>query len=155
MQLIKTQLQQLRPELPINIVQLPEGHSMNDMWMNYGVDGILQLLQPAKEQKTQSTLKVHNDYKISYKGSTGTFYVIGNLPMDLGNLRVPLQIVEHDTAKKHRLKIDLFDFVNVENQCRELSEKQGFDSNQLKADLVQFTDLLETHRESLFEAETP
>lgn len=132
MQLIKTQLQQLRPELPITIVTLPEGHSMNDMWTHYGVDGILQLLRPTKEQKVHAALEVHNDYKISYKGSTGTFYVVGNLPMDLGNLRVSLQIVEHDTAKKHRLKIDLFDFVNVENQCRELTEKHGFDASQLK-----------------------
>ena len=153
MQLIKTQLQQLRPELPINIVTLPEGHSMNDMWTHYGVDGILQLLRPTKEQKVHAALEVHNDYKISYKGSTGTFYVVGNLPMDLGNLRVSLQIVEHDTSKKHRLKIDLFDFVNVENQCRELTEKHGFDASQLKDDVTLFTDLLETHRESLFEAE--
>lgn len=153
MQLIKTQLQQLRPELPINIVNLPEGHSMNDMWLNYGLDGIVELLKNTSKEKITATLQVHNDFKISYKGSTGTFYVIGNLPMDLGNLRVSLQIVEHTTAKKHRLKIDLFDFVNVENQCCELSEKQGFDSNQLKADVSQFTDLLETYRESLFEAE--
>ena len=153
MQLIKTQLQQLRPELPINIVNLPEGHSMNDMWLNYGLNGIVELLKNTSKEKITATLQVHNDFKISYKGSTGTFYVIGNLPMDLGNLRVSLQIVEHTTAKKHRLKIDLFDFVNVENQCCELSEKQGFDSNQLKADVSQFTDLLETYRESLFEAE--
>ena len=153
MEQVRTQLQQLRPELPINIVALPEGHSMNDMWLNYGVDGIVELLKNTSKEKITATLQVHNDFKISYKGSTGTFYVIGNLPMDLGNLRVSLQIVEHDTTKKHRLKIDLFDFVNVENQCRELSEKQGFDNNQLKEDLTQFTDLLETHRESLFEAE--
>lgn len=33
MEQVRTQLQQLRPELPINIVALPEGHSMNDMWL--------------------------------------------------------------------------------------------------------------------------
>lgn len=153
MEQVKTQLQQLRPELPINFVTLPQGHSMNDMWLNYGVDGIVELLKDTTKEKMSATLQVHNDFKISYKGATGTFYVIGSLPMDLGNLRVSLQIVEHTTAKKHRLRIDLFDHINVENQCRELSEKQGIDNNQLKADLIQFTDLLETHRESLFEAE--
>lgn len=73
--------------------------------------------------------------------------------MDLGNLRVSLQIVEKDSQKKHRVKIDLFDFTSVENQCRELSEKQGFDGNLLEADLKQFTDLLEEYRENLFNAE--
>lgn len=153
MQQIKAQLQQLRPELPINSITLPEGHSMNNMWTHYGVEGILQLLQPVKALKPTSAIQIHNDYKISYKGSTGMFYVIGSLPMDLGNLRVSLQIVEHNTAKKHRLKIDLFDHINVENQCRELSEKQGFDASMLKEDLTLFTDLLEAHRESLFETE--
>jgi len=51
------------------------------------------------------------------------------------------------------LKIDLYDFVSVQNQCRELSEKQGFDINLLEADLIQLTDLLEEYRESLFDAE--
>lgn len=153
MEQLKTQLHQVRPELPINIIQLPEGHSMNDMWLNYGMNGIVELLKNATVEKTNATLTIHNGYKISFKGKTGTFYVIGSLPMDLGNLRVSLQIIEHNTAKKHRLKIDLFDFVNVQNQCRELSEKQGFDSNLLEADLILFTDLLEAHRESLFEAE--
>ena len=153
MEQLKTQLHQVRPELPINIIQLPEGHSMNDIWLNYGMDGIVELLKNATVEKTNATLTIHNGYKISFKGKTGTFYVIGSLPMDLGNLRVSLQIIEYDTSKKHRLKIDLFDFVNVQNQCRELSEKQGFDSNLLEADLILFTDLLEAHRESLFEAE--
>jgi len=153
MEQLKTQLHQVRPELPINTIQLPEGHSMNDMWLNYGMNGIVELLKNTTVEKTNATLTIHNGYKISFKGKTGTFYVIGSLPMDLGNLRVSLQIIEHDTSKKHRLKIDLFDFVNVENQCRELSEKQGFDSNLLEADLILFTDLLEAHRESLFEAE--
>lgn len=153
MEQLKTQLHQVRPELPINTIQLPEGHSMNDMWLNYGMNGIVELLKNTTVEKTNATLTIHNGYKISFKGKTGTFYVIGSLPMDLGNLRVSLQIIEHNTAKKHRLKIDLFDFVNVQNQCRELSEKQGFDSNLLEADLILFTDLLEAHRESLFEAE--
>ena len=153
MQNIKAQIQNIRPELPVHLIQLPEAHSMNDMWMNYGADGILELLQNPEADKIIPALEIHNDYKIGFKGKTGTFYVIGSLPMDLGNLRVSLQIVEKDSQKKHRIKIDLFDFVNVQNQCRELSEKQGFDGNLLEADLTQFTDLLEDYRETLFNAE--
>ena len=153
MEHIKTKLHQVRPELPITMIQIPEGHSLNDMWLNYGADGILQLLSNPTGEKPQRTLEIHNDYKISFNGTTGTFYVIGSLPMDLGNLRVSLQIIEKNTEKKHRLKIDLFDTFNVQNQCKELSEKQGFDANLLEADLLQFTDLLEQYRESLFDAE--
>ncbi|MBP4140144.1 hypothetical protein, partial [Flavobacterium geliluteum] len=92
-------------------------------------------------------------YKISYTGIAGVFFVVGNLPMDLGNLRVSLQIVAHTTQKKHRLKVDLFDFGSVQSQCGELSEKQGFDFQELETDFLQLTDLLEQHREALFDAE--
>lgn len=153
MQNIKTQIQNIRPELPVNTIQLPDGHSMNDMWMNYGADGILELLKNPIKEKLAPSLEILNDYKISYKGMTGTFFVIGNLPMDLGNLRISLHIQEKDTQRKHRLKIDLFDFVNVQTQCTELSEKQGFEYHSLQADIIQLADLLEQYRESLFEAE--
>lgn len=152
MENIKSQIQNARPELPISIVQLPEGHSMNDMLLNYGADGILELLSnPTGE--SQSQLEIINSFKIGYKGKTGTFYIIGALPMDFGNMRVSLQIVDNQTQKKHRLKIDLSDFINVQNQCRELNEKQGFDANLLEADLLRLTDLLEEYRETILNEE--
>ena len=150
---IKSQLQVLRPELPVTMIELPDGHSMNDMWLNYGADGIIKLLNDLKGEHQNTILEIINDFKIGYKGQTGMFYVVGQLPMDLGNLRVSLQIINQETQNKSRLKIDLYDFVNVQNQCRELSEKQGFEINKLEADLIQLTDLLEQHRDSLFEAE--
>lgn len=153
MEKIRLQMQEIRPDVPLSIVELPEGHSLNDMWVNYGTDGMLNLLKSAKTEKTGNELQIVNGYKISYTGIAGVFYVIGNLPMDLGNLRVSLQIVSHTTQKKHRLKVDLFDFGSVQNQCGELSEKQGFDFQELETDFLQLTDLLEQHREALFDAE--
>jgi hypothetical protein len=153
MEKIRLQMQEIRPDVPLSIVELPEGHSLNDMWVNYGSEGISNLLKNAKTEKTGSALQIVNGYKISYTGVAGVFYVVGNLPMDLGNLRVSLQIVAHTTQKKHRLKVDLFDFGSVQSQCGELSEKQGFDFQELETDFLQLTDLLEQHREALFEAE--
>ena len=51
MEQLKTQLHQVRPELPINLVTLPEGHSMNDMWLNYGMNGIVELLKKLNKLK--------------------------------------------------------------------------------------------------------
>ena len=150
---IKKQIQNIRPELPVSMIQLPDGHSMNDMWLNYGAGGITDLLQNPVKEKAIAKLEILSDYKICYKGKTGTFFVIGSLPMDLGNLRLTIQIIPAESQKRLRVKIDLFDFTSVENQCRELSEKHGFDSTLLEADLLQFTDLLEDYRENLFNAE--
>jgi hypothetical protein len=153
MENIKSTLNALRPELPITMIQMPDGENLNTMWLNYGADGILQLINDSKTNSHSNSLEIINDFKIGFKGKTGMFYVIGQLPMDLGNLRVTLQIVNHQTQKKIRLKIDLYDFVSVQNQCRELSEKQGFNINLLEADLIKLTDLIEEYRESLFDAE--
>lgn len=153
MENIRMQIQGLRPELPVSMIQLPDGENLNSMWLNYGAEGILEFLQNPTGETKNNTLEIHNDFKISYKAKTGTFYVRGTLPMDLGNMRIALQIVEHGTAKKHRLKIDLFDTFNVQNQCKELVEKMGFDANLLEADLLLFTDILEEYRETLFNAE--
>lgn len=152
MENIKSQIEALRPELPVSMIQLPDGENLNTMWLNYGTDGIQELFNnPTGEMP--SSLEIIDNYKISYKGKTGVFVVMGQLPMDLGNLRISMHIVEKQTQKKHRVKIDLYDFINVQNQCRELSEKQGFDYNRLEADLIVFTDLLEDYRESLFKEE--
>lgn len=153
MENIKLQLQNTRPDLPINVIELPEGENLNTMLVNYGPDSIGEFLNNPTGEEDNNALEIIGDFKIGYKGKTGMFYVIGTLPMDLGNLRVSLQIVEKHNQKKHRLKIDLFDFVNVQNQCRELNEKQGFDANLLEADLIRFTDLLEEYRETLFNEE--
>ena len=127
---------------------------MNDMWLNYGADGITELINEYKKpvEKTGG-LEILGDYKISYKGDSGIFLIIGQLPMDLGKMYVSLQLIETGTSKKHRFKIDLYDFINVQHKCGELSETQGFERNQLEADLIQLTDLLEEYREALYEAE--
>lgn len=155
MENIKTQIQQFRPELPITMVQLPDGHSLNDMWINYGTEGILELINDApREKKRSSGLVITDETKIQFNGRAGTYYVVGSLPMDLGNMRVSLQIIAHDSTKKHRLKIDLFETSNVEHHSKELSEAHGFDYHLLEADLFELTDLLEQYRESLFNEDT-
>lgn len=151
---IKIQLQKIKPDTPITTVQLPEGYSMNDIWLHHGTEGIKALLNEGIKEKIESNgLNIINAYKISFEGRNQTYLVIGQLSMDLANLRITLHIVEKETQRKHRLKVDLFDFVNVQNQCRELSEKQAMDYNELETDIIQLTDLLEEYRESLFEDE--
>ena len=149
---MKEIMQSLRPELLISTIQIPDGHSMNDMWLNYGSQGISELLEnPTNE--SESKLEIINDFKIAYKGKIATYYVIGTLPMDFGNLRIALHIIERENQKKHRLKIDLADFVNLQNQCRELNEKQGLDANLLEVDLLKLADLLDDYREQKLDEE--
>ena len=64
-------IQNLRPDLLVSTIQLPDGHSMNDMWLNYGLEGISELLENPKSE-TESQLEIINDFKIAYKGKIAT-----------------------------------------------------------------------------------
>lgn len=154
MENIKTQIQQFLPELPITLVQLPDGHSLNDMWLSYGKEGILELIENAPKEASQiGGLIINSESKIQFDGKTATYFTVGNLPLDMGNMRIALQIIAKESAKKHRFRIDLFETSNVEYHCKELSEKHGFDYHLLESDLLELTDLLEQYRDDLFNAE--
>ncbi len=151
MQEIITQLEQVRPNVPIATVQLPDGHTLNDMWVNYGREAIAELLGEAQLPTEKIVgLEVVNDFKISYKGKAAQYFVMGNIPTDMASMRIALHVVEYQTQRKHRTKVDLYDFISIQNQCRELSDKFGFEYNLLDADMTTLTELLEEYREQVF-----
>lgn len=154
METIQQLVQQIKPQIPIKELQLPDGDSLNEMWLKYGTEGISEFLKSdVPSEQPLEGLKMINDYKLSFEGKAGTYLVIGKLSMEMQNMKVSLQIIDRSTQRKHRLKIDLFEFAHVQFQCKELSEKQNLDYNTLEADLIRLTDLLEVYREELFEAE--
>lgn len=154
MENIEEQIRKLKPNIPIRKIQLPDGDNLNEMWLKYGTEGISEFLKcDAPAEKPLEGLKILSDYKLNFEGKAGTYLVIGKLSMEMQNMKVSLQIIDRITQRKHRLKIDLFEFAHVQFQCKELSEKQNLDYDLLEADLIRLTDLLEIYREELFEAE--
>jgi energy-coupling factor transporter ATP-binding protein EcfA2 len=154
MDMIQEQIQQAVPTIPVSVVELPDGDTINETWLKYGTEGVTELIKSRiPSQPSQEGLTIVNEYKIRFEGNAGTYLVIGKLSMEMQNMKVSLQIIDRTTQRKHRLKIDLFEFAHVQLQCKELSEKQNLDYNTLEADIIRLTDLLETYREELFEAE--
>ncbi len=154
METLQEEIQQLKPKIPISMVELPDGDDLNDTWLKYGTEGMAELIKSTMPvEPPQEGLKIINEYKISFEGGAGTYFVIGRLSMEMQQMKVSLQIVDRHTQRKYRLKIDLFEFAHVQFQCKELSEKQNLDYNTLETDLIRLTDLLEVYREKLFEAE--
>lgn len=154
MENILAQLKQMRTEIPVTLVKLPDGESMNTMWQKYGKEGIAEFLHERPETDAKGNgLIIHSPQKMSYESKGLTYFIIGHVSADLSNLRVSLHVVEIETQKKHRIKADLSDFANVEEKCRELSEKHGLDYAQLETDLTRLADLLEQYKESQFEDE--
>lgn len=154
MEKILSQLQQAQPNIQINTVELEDGNNLNSLWLAYGMEGVSGLINNyEKKSSTSCHLEILNEHKIKFTGKAAAYFVIGHLPNDMGNMRVSLQIVESENPRKHRVKIDLFNSVDIYNQCRELSDKYGLDLNQMEIDLIKLTDLLEAHREQLLEAD--
>ncbi|NMH26534.1 hypothetical protein [Flavobacterium silvaticum] len=151
MQHLITQLEALKPSAKISTVQLPDGHTLNDMWVNYGREAITQLLGEVQLSKPEAEkLETVNDFKMGYKGKAAQYFVVGNIPSDMASMRIALHVVDYQTQRKQRIKVDLYDFTSIQFQCRELSDKFGFGYNLLEGDMMQLTELLETHREQLF-----
>lgn len=154
METLQEEIQKLNSKIPIGVVELPDGDNLNDTWLKYGTEGVAELIKSnSLIEPPLEGLKIINEYKISFEGNVGKYLVIGKLSFEMQQMKVSIQIIDHTTQRKHRLKIDLFEFAHVQFQCKELSEKQGFDYNMLEADLIRLTDLLEVYREELFEAE--
>lgn len=153
MDIIYELLKKISPEKKYSKINLTNHKSINSIWCNEGIDGILKHIIHSKKKEYNSELEIINNYKITFKGETGIFQILGNLPMDLSNLRVALQIIEKDSIKKHRLKIDLFDSNQVQSQCDDLIEKNGFNKSQIQNDFEKLTNLLEDYREKIFEQE--
>lgn len=147
-------LQAIQPNAQINSVQLEDGFNLNSLWLAYGTEGVAELINGYERKANQATqLEIVSEQKIKFIGKAAQYFVIGYLPNDLGSMKVSLSIVDSQTERKHRIKVDLFDFTSVQYQCQQLNEKQGIDFNLLEADLILLADLLEQHRETLFEAD--
>lgn len=155
MEQIITQLHRIQPNVSINTVELEDGHNINSLLNGYSAEAVAELINSyeRKGSTTASQLEILGEQKIKFQGKAAEYFVIGNLPIDLGSMKVSLQLTPSQSTRKHRIKTDLFDFTSMQYHCQQLAERQGINFNLLEADLIELGDLLEQYRESLNEAE--
>lgn len=152
MQHIITQLEPLG--VSITQIQIPEGETLNSMWVNYGSDGLAKLLnESTKSTPNRAGLEIISEHKISYKGKAARYVVLGGLSNDLSSMRVALSISDNHTGDTYRIRPDLYNYIDVQNQCGELSNKHNFEYNLILSDMMELTQLLEEYRERLIEEE--
>ena len=167
------QIKKKFPELNLSTIQLPEGHNLNTMFVNYGGEGILKLLQEKTEIKTgqskhiqktvlkpsaeiiiqkeesvsENNLVVYNGQKIGFKGKACMYNILGDISTEVNALKVTLQLQEIETGKRHTRKLDLFEYNQIQDCCIELSEKHHFNGNLVESDLMELCDLLSDYRD--------
>jgi hypothetical protein len=101
-----------------------------------------------KENHNEILQFIH-DHHIMWQGSEANYAVMGSLSMDVSSLRVSLHI-EKEGLRKQRIKLDLYDYSQVTKHVTHLSEEEGFVFGHLETDILKLTELLENHREQLY-----
>ena len=93
-------------------------------------------------------LQFIHDHHIMWQGTEANYSVMGSLSMDVSSLRVSLHI-EKEGLRKQRIKLDLYDYEQIKRHVIHLSEEEGFVFDTLESDLIQLTELLEQHRNTI------
>lgn len=158
----------------ISIVATPQDEDINSLWINYGKEAILQLIDerqsinnksfssietisieekgshPSKAlqaAQSQSPLNTEQPNKITYTTQTARYIVKGSLPKTFDRMTISLDVQHLETAIKYRTRLDLYEEKQVRKEAREAAEKLELRSDLIENDLSQLTDLLEEYRE--------
>jgi energy-coupling factor transporter ATP-binding protein EcfA2 len=103
----------------------------------------------------QPRIEVIHENKLLMCTTINHYSVLGALSQDLSGLRITLMVEELSTGRKERTKLDLYE---RDARCMfalQLAEQFHQSPEQLEADLLMLTDLLEKHREQQLEAAKP
>ncbi len=95
-------------------------------------------------------LFIHHAQKMTYTGKVCTIDIMGNLNMDLSNMKVSIHLYFTDETKKHRTTIDLYKTQDVQCYCMDIAEKSGVEFKDLEGDLLNLCLSLERYREKLY-----
>ena len=165
----------------ITSVPTPDGEDVNSMFVTYGKEAILQLIEerqvvnnesflsiekssieekgsdPSKAlqmARAQSPLNTEQPNKITYTTQTARYIVKGSLPKTFDRMTISLDVQHLETAIKYRTRLDLYEEKQVRKEAREAAEKLELRSDLIENDLSQLTDLLEEYRENQLQQST-
>jgi DNA primase/energy-coupling factor transporter ATP-binding protein EcfA2 len=165
----------------ITSVPTPDGEDINSMFVNYGKEAILQLVEerssgstPNNETlntsfSTENTLTESNETqaknlatpldtsqqnKIIYETQIARYIIKGSLPKTFDRMVVSLDVQCLETGTKYRCRLDLYEEKQTRKEAREASEKLELRSDLVENDLSQLTDLLEEYRDNQLQQTT-
>lgn len=171
---LSLELKMNNEKLTISAVETPSDEDINSLFVKYGTECLLQLInerKPVNEispettsfssieilsnekeevqaQHTLSPLDTANPNKIIYETPTARYIIKGGICKPLDKMLVSLDVQHLETALKYRTRLDLYEERQTRKETREAAEKLDLRSDLLETDLSKLTDLLEEHRES-------
>jgi DNA primase/energy-coupling factor transporter ATP-binding protein EcfA2 len=155
----------------ITAIATPEGEDINSLFITYGKEAVLQLIEERKPvssetesffstEKTLTELKstanqnittplnTDTPNKIIYETVTARYIVKGTLCKQLDKMLVSLDVQHLETATKYRTRLDLYEEKQTRKEAREAAEKLDLRSDLIENDLSKLTDMLEELRDN-------
>jgi DNA primase len=169
-------------KLIISAVETPPDEDINSLYIKYGAECLMQLINERKpinetsllpaetavqagsieipliENSVQThgrashPLNTANPNKIIYETPSARYIIKGGICKALDKMLVSLDVQHLETALKYRTRLDLFEERQTRKEAREAAEKLDLRSDLLETDLSKLTDLMEEHREKEFES---
>jgi len=162
-----------------SIVCTPPNEDVNSMFVTYGKEAILQLIEerqpvndetflsteitltekeeistPSHQQINTSPLNTDTPNKIIYETQTARYIIKGSLLKTFDRMVVSLDVQCLETGTKYRCRLDLYEEKQTRKEAREASEKLELRSDLVEKDLSQLTDLLEEYRDNQLQQTT-
>ena len=159
----------------ITAVATPEKEDINSLFVNYGKDCLLQLINERKpiesfssfefnltekeavntlsnqQTTTSNELDTSNPNKIVFESVTARYIIKGSLCKQLDKMLVSLDVQHLETSLKYRTRLDFYEEKQTRKEAREAAEKLDLRSDLIETDLSKLTDMLEELREKEFE----
>jgi energy-coupling factor transporter ATP-binding protein EcfA2 len=106
----------------------------------------VQEQEPIKKEEPQTIgLNTNNPYNLKYQGNEARYQIKGFKINQLDSLKITLQI--RDNKGSLTLKLDLYEFNQVEKSCKTVAEKLGLSRDLIEQDLERLTNLLEFYKD--------
>lgn len=137
------------------VVELPEEYSLNDMWVNYGADGITQLIA---EQTTAEVTQVVVDpiqmeqitmvsnSMFTYKGEEMNYTIFGEIPENPTMMEVKFRMCNQATGDQFRSQLELLDVTLVKEKVFKWSDDKEVNYNQIILEIEHLTSELQRIR---------
>lgn len=153
-------LQEIIQKTPIRHVALPEGETVHSLFAKEGSAGLHNRIYQGEyvdieKVSNQAELTQLFEHKLLFQTPAFSFYILGSISQDLGNLTVTLMAEDTNSGKKERTKLDLYASQTVRKFAEQLAEKSGTNSEVIEASLLQLTDALEVYRDKQIQESNP
>jgi len=144
--------------LVISTVSTPEREDINSLYVNYGVDCLLDLLKNRESQIKETepieqpskavnrSINTENPNDIIYITERASYHVRGGIRKDLDSLKVSLQVQHHESKFWSRTKLDLYEDKQTEKFARQTADKLSLRGDLVERDIDYFTNLIDDYR---------